>query len=81
MMELRAKMIRGSNNVLLLKFFPLPILGLVTQKYPLKNFNRTLRLAFYLHREFAMKMNYFVFGTNNKEKAIAFYDEFLMGVD
>ena len=26
-----------------------------------------------------MKMNYFVFGTNNKEKAIAFYDELFDG--
>jgi predicted lactoylglutathione lyase len=26
-----------------------------------------------------MKMNYFVFGTNNKEKAIAFYDELFAG--
>ena len=26
-----------------------------------------------------MKMNYFVFGTNNKEKAVAFYDELFDG--
>ena len=26
-----------------------------------------------------MKMNYFVFGTNNKEKAVAFYDELFEG--
>jgi len=33
----------------------------------------------YLIREFTMKMNYFVFGTNNKEKAVAFYDELFDG--
>lgn len=26
-----------------------------------------------------MKMNYFVFGTNNKERAVAFYDELFEG--
>lgn len=26
-----------------------------------------------------MKMNYFVFGTNNKQKAVAFYDTFFEG--
>ena len=26
-----------------------------------------------------MKMNYFVFGTNNKEKAVEFYDQLFEG--